>query len=105
YRRALSASEIQAIYNAGASGKCASSNGVPPSIQAQPQSRVATVGTNVIFTVTASGTTPLSYQWRFNGTNIVAATNTSLTLTNVQVSQAGNYAVQVTNAFGSVLSS
>jgi hypothetical protein len=47
----------------------------------------------------------LIYQWSFNGTNISGATNTSLTLTNVQSSQAGNYAVWVTNAYGSVLSS
>jgi hypothetical protein len=40
-----------------------------------------------------------------NGTNVDGATNSSLTLTNVQFSQAGNYAVLMTNAFGSVLSS
>jgi hypothetical protein len=55
--------------------------------------------------VTANGTEPLSYQWNFNGTNIDGAANTTLTLTNVQASQAGNYAVLVTNAYGSVLSS
>jgi hypothetical protein len=47
----------------------------------------------------------LSYQWRFNGTNIAGATNTSLALTNVQLSQSGNYAVLVTTVYGSVLSS
>src|SRR5207247_9680385 len=48
---------------------------------------------------------PLIYQWYFNGTNIVAATTSSLTLSNVQQPQAGNYSVRITNAFGSTLSS
>jgi hypothetical protein len=63
------------------------------------------VGDTATFTVMAGGTPPLSYQWNFNGTNISGATNTLLTLTNVQSSQAGNYAVLVTNTLGSVLSS
>ena len=63
------------------------------------------VGGTAAFSVTAAGTAPLSYQWNFGGTNIVGATNTILTLTNVQLSQAGNYTVLVTNAYGSVLSS
>ena len=53
----------------------------------------------------ASGSLPLSYQWNLNGTNLDGATNTSLTLSNMQLSQAGSYAVLVTNAFGSVTSS
>ena len=51
--------------------------------------------------MTAGGTPPLSYQWNFNGTNILGATNTALTLTNLQTSQAGNYTVTVNNAYGS----
>jgi hypothetical protein len=48
----------------------------------------------------------LAYQWYFNQTNLLAnATNASLTLTNVQPSQAGNYSVVVTNLYGSALSS
>ena len=101
YNRALSDAEIAGIYNAGSSGKC----GLPPSILTQPQSQVAAVGSNITFTVTAAGTPPLSYQWRLNGTNIAGATGTSLTLSNVQPDQAGNYAVQVTNAYGSTISS
>jgi Immunoglobulin domain/Immunoglobulin I-set domain len=58
----------------------------------------------VTFNVVASGF-QLSYQWSFNATNILGATNSSLTLTNVQPDDAGNYAVQVTNLFGSTLSS
>jgi sugar lactone lactonase YvrE len=43
---------------------------VPPTINAQPQSRVNVAGTTASFTVTATGTAPLSYQWLFNGTNL-----------------------------------
>jgi len=79
--------------------------GAPPTISMQPTNQTALVGDTAIFSVTAGGFSPLSYQWKFNGTNLHWATNTSLTLSNVQVSQAGNYAVQVTNTFGSITSS
>ena len=102
YNRALTASEIQAIYLAGSGGKCLSSS---PVIVSQPTNQTVNVGGTAIFSVTASGTPPLIYQWNFNGTNIAGMTNPSLTLTNVQFSQAGNYSVLVTNAFGSALSS
>jgi len=45
--------------------------GEPPSITAQPQSRTNLAGTTATFSVTASGTGPLSYQWLINGTNLV----------------------------------
>jgi uncharacterized delta-60 repeat protein len=77
----------------------------PPAITMQPTNQMVTAGGTAAFNVTASGTPPLSYQWNFNGTNILGATNTMLTLTDVQASQSGNYAVLVTNAYGSVLSS
>jgi hypothetical protein len=71
----------------------------------QPANQATTVGGTANFSVTAGGTPPLSYQWSFNGMNISGATNITLTLTNVQLSQAGNYAVVVTNQYGSVTSS
>jgi uncharacterized protein YpmS len=76
----------------------------PPAIATQPQSRTNLVGTSAGFSVAASGTAPLSYQWQFNGANISGATGTSLTLNNVQASDAGNYSVIVTNAGGSIAS-
>ncbi|MGI8966457.1 MAG: LamG-like jellyroll fold domain-containing protein, partial [Limisphaerales bacterium] len=75
-------------------------------IISQPVSQTVTVGANATFSVTANGSSPLSYQWKFNETNVIAgATYASLVLSNVQVAQAGTYSVQVTNALGSVLSS
>ena len=57
------------------------------------------------FTVEADGTPYLFYQWNFNDTNIIAgATNASLTLTNLQLTNAGNYSVTVSNLYGSATS-
>jgi hypothetical protein len=91
-------------------GSALSSNAVltvqsPPYITAQPLNQVAAVGGTASFSVTAGGLAPLHYQWNFNGTNQANATNATLTLTNVQFNQAGNYAVLVTNSLGSILSS
>ena len=67
----------------------------------QPINQTVYVGRTATFSVTASGTPPLSYQWNFDGTNISGATNTTLVLINVQLSQAGTYVVLVTNLYGS----
>jgi hypothetical protein len=75
-----------------------------PVVVIVPQSKTAGVGTDVTFNTEVSGTPPFSYQWSFNGTNRLGATNTSLVLTNVQLTQAGQYAVVVSNAAGSATS-
>jgi hypothetical protein len=77
----------------------------PVIITAQPTNLTVYVGGTANFAVTASGTMPLGYKWNFNQTNIANATNASLVLTNVQLNQAGEYAVLVTNLVNSVLSS
>ncbi|MEO5801940.1 MAG: immunoglobulin domain-containing protein [Verrucomicrobiota bacterium] len=80
---------------------------VPPSINTQPLSQTSNVGSNVTFTVAATGTPSPSFQWRFgggSGVNIPGATSTSLTVTNVQTTNAGSYRVVVTNSAGSVTS-
>jgi hypothetical protein len=104
FNRALSSNEIAAIYNAGGAGECPPTP-TGPTITTQPTNQTVVVGGTASFSVTASGTPPLGYQWSFDGTNIVGATNTTLTLTNVQLVQAGNYAMVVTNTYGSVTSS
>jgi len=78
---------------------------MPPVIVSQPTNQTVAVSGTASFSVTAGGSTPLRYQWRFMGTNISGATNTTLSLSNVQTNQAGNYAVSVTNNYGSILSS
>ena len=77
-----------------------------PAITTQPTNQTIAVGGTAGFSVTASGTSPLAYQWYFNQTNLLAtATNATMSLTNVQPSQAGNYSVLVTNLYGFALSS
>ena len=98
YNRALSAIEIQSIYNAGSAGKCLDS--VPPTITSQPVNQTVTGGNNANFSVTAIGTPPLLYQWRFYGTNISSATNSTLRFANAQFTNAGTYSVVVSNSFG-----
>lgn len=78
---------------------------VPPAITAQPQDQTIAQGSNATFTVTATGTAPLSYQWRFNGSPISGATGSSFTRSNAQTNDAGPYSVVVTNVAGSVTSS
>ena len=102
YNRALSSNEVAAIYAVGAAGKCKVVSGV--TITVQPQSQTVATGSNVLFTVTAGGTAPLSYQWRFNGAAIAGATNPNLTVANAQPINVGSYTVSVTNAMASVTS-
>src|SRR5205085_2211721 len=80
---------------------------VPPSVPTQPVAQTVTVGDNVTFTVAATGTAPLGYQWRKGGVAIAgnaSATTDTLTLTGVVTADAGNYDCVVTNIAGSATS-
>lgn len=77
---------------------------VPVTITSSPASQTVTVGQTATFTVTATGTGPFTYQWQKNTTNLVGQTGSTLTLTNVQASDAGSYLVVVTGAAGPVTS-
>jgi uncharacterized repeat protein (TIGR01451 family) len=72
-----------------------------PAITVQPTNQLVVAGTNVSFSVTATGTPAPGYQWFFNGTNLTGATANVLVLTNVQPNRMGNYTVLVTNLVGS----
>lgn len=76
-----------------------------PVITTQPASQSVVVGGSVSFTVQVNGTSPFEFQWRFAGTNIAGATTSGLSLTNVQIGDAGFYSVVVSNTIGSTLSS
>ena len=78
---------------------------VPPGITTQPSNQTVTQGQNATFTVVASGTAPLSYQWKFNAVNLSGATASSYTVTAAQPGNAGTYAVGITNVAGNVTSS
>ncbi|MEO7297415.1 MAG: immunoglobulin domain-containing protein [Verrucomicrobiota bacterium] len=74
---------------------------ITPTIQTQPQSQTVFEGANVSFEVVSDGTQPLFYQWKFNGTNLVNANGSTLSLTNVSMADAGDYTVMVSNSAGS----
>jgi hypothetical protein len=57
-------------------------------------------GANVSFRIIATGSLPMTFQWALRGTNLVGATNISLTLTNATIQDAGIYEVIVSNRFG-----
>jgi len=73
-------------------------------ITSQPTNRSAVVGDDVFFTVGATGLTPISYQWNFNGTAITGATNATLEIDGVLTNNAGNYYVTASNTVGSLTS-
>jgi hypothetical protein len=83
----------------------------PPVIVTQPVSQTNAAGSTAVFSVTATGTPALGYQWFKNGTNslvdtgnISGSTSNILTLTNVLGADAGYYTVVITNSAGSATS-
>jgi hypothetical protein len=73
---------------------------MPPVISSQPQSRTVRAGDSLSFGVTATGQS-LSYQWYKNNTAIGGANGAVYMLSHVQIGDAGNYQVRVTNPGGS----
>ena len=73
---------------------------VEPLITLQPVSQLTNAGQTVVFRAGAIGTPPFSYQWRKGDVALASATQTSLTITNVQWADAGLYEMTVTNIFG-----
>jgi hypothetical protein len=77
-----------------------------PQITQQPSSQTVNADSPATFTVTATGATPLWYQWRLNSNPLGAATtNKNYTDTSVQPTEAGLYSVVVSNTYGSTISS
>jgi endo-alpha-1,4-polygalactosaminidase (GH114 family) len=75
-----------------------------PVITSQPQGSSVLTGMSFTFSAGVAGTGPLSYQWRVDGRDIPNAQGSSLSLQNVQRSDAGRYSVFVRNSAGSVSS-
>ncbi|MEO6036543.1 MAG: LamG-like jellyroll fold domain-containing protein, partial [Verrucomicrobiota bacterium] len=91
YSRALTSSDVAALYLTG---------GVyPPTFATQPQGATRYVADDVTFSAVVGGTLPISYQWRKNGVNIPGATNTSLTFTNLQLTNSGSYTLFASNGY------
>lgn len=77
----------------------------PPFISAQPTNLAVLVGSSATFSVTAGGSTPLTYQWKFNGANISLATASSYSIGAAKPSDVGTYSVAITNSLGFMISS
>lgn len=92
------------VFNPGDASSKPTVTTTAPSITTAPASKAVAVGSNVTFTVVASGTAPLTYQWQFNSVNISGATSATLTLNSVTTANAGNYRVIVSNSAGTATS-
>src|SRR5712672_4082662 len=102
---------IFSIVNSGCSGITAMVNSNPPplvmpSITAQPANQTVTVGQTATFSVAATDTAPLAYQWNKNGAAISGAKSASYTTSATVSSDSGaQFSVVVNNAAGSATSS
>lgn len=76
-----------------------------PLVISQPSNTTVPQGQQASFNVTASGATPLTYEWKKNGATLTGAPNSSTyTINNSQPSDAGQYSVNVSNSYGNDLS-
>lgn len=76
----------------------------PVTITSQPATQSVSAGTTVTFTVAASGSGTLTYQWSKNGAAISGATTATYTITNVGAADAASYGVTVSNGTSSATS-
>ncbi len=104
---------VKAVNEIGESGESQPSNAVIPTaspvlvvpgITSSPKNQTVRLGQTATFTVTAAGSSPLLYQWRKDGVDIVGATSNTLTINNAQVSDAGSYTCYVSNEAGNTTS-
>jgi hypothetical protein len=83
-----------------------STSAVPPSITMQPASQTVKVGQAATFSVTATGTSPLTYQWKKNGVSISGATSLSYTTPATTSSDNGSkFTAAISNVAGAITSS
>src|SRR5207302_1356611 len=86
-------------------GSSAAGSSTAPSITNQPASQTVTAGQTATFSVGASGTAPLSYQWKKNGTAISGATSSSYTTSATTSADNGSqFTVVVSNTAGHLTS-
>ena len=78
--------------------------GTAPIVSTHPVAQMVTAGSAALFSVVASGTAPLTYQWRFIGANIAGATLSTYSRQTSLGDDGGTVSVVVTNSFGSVTS-
>ena len=79
-------------------------SGASPQITTQPIAQTVVEGAAVSFAVSATGTAPLTYQWRKDFVGISGATSATLALTSTLPADAGDYSVLIFNSFGHAVS-
>ncbi len=99
YDRALSQAELQAIRDAGFAGTYTPE---PVSIAVQPKSAEILVGGSYTLSVQATGSKPLTYQWKKNGVDVVGAVRSSLAFPSATEADSGSYTVVVSQGASSV---
>jgi hypothetical protein len=99
YSRQLSDSEVAALYQQSSTANSA------PTISTQPSGQSLLVGRSFQLNVTASGSSPLSYQWLKSGAVIAGATASSYSVATASTADTGAYTVTISNSFGSATSS
>jgi hypothetical protein len=101
----VSAQSMQLTYDAaGNVVQRSSPSGAPPQILRQPQINIVAPGGVASFSVIVTDPRNVSYQWRFNGTDILGATSDTLLIPSVGPADQGQYTVLATNTFGNVSS-
>jgi len=99
---------VQAIDHGFASSTFASEQSfilAAPVITNQISNQTVLAGAPAYFEIGVTGINPICYQWKFNGTNFLGATNASLTISNAQYGNQGTYAVVASNPHGTITSS
>jgi GH25 family lysozyme M1 (1,4-beta-N-acetylmuramidase) len=76
-----------------------------PTISTQPTNQLVEAGSPANFVVKATGLTPMSVQWKFNGANIAGATTSTYTVPNAQSANVGGYSAVLSNSYAVVPSS
>jgi len=76
----------------------------PVNITSHPQDRTVAVGDAVLLSVAATGSPPITYQWKKGGAEILDATNTTLPFASAAMADTGDYSVIVSNSAGPVSS-
>ena len=91
--------------NQGRVRRIAYTAGTPPSITLQPSDATVSAGQDAAFSVSATGSAPLAYQWQRNGVDLPGATASTYTRTSASAGDDGaRFRCRVTNPFGSVSS-
>lgn len=93
------------VFEYGCGGSNSNSNSGAPAITAQPSNQTVTAGQMATFSVTATGKSPLSYQWSKNGSAISGASSSTYSTAATTTADSGsNFQVSVSNSLGSVTS-